>query len=282
MFDDLPFKSYLEYHLIQVGSIDITIGAIVIVLVAIVLTKCFLWLLRYLIFKDSKFLSMDRGSLNSIFKIISYLIWVISFTLTLEAIGISVSVLIAGSAALMVGVGLGLQQTFNDIVSGIILLTERTIKRYDVLEVDGNVVRIQEIGLRTSKAVDRDGISIIIPNSLITTNKVVNWSHQTLNTQFKVNVGVAYGSDVDLVMQLTNEAAKAHPAITAPDLVFTRFIDFGSSSLDFKVYFTCDKIFEIEGIKSDIRVAILKNFTEHNIQIPFPQMDLHVKNLPPA
>lgn len=148
------------------------------------------------------------------------------------------------------------------------------------MEVDGNVVKIQEIGLRTSKAVDRDGISIIIPNSLITTNKVVNWSHQTLNTQFKVNVGVAYGSDVDLVMQLTNEAAKTHPAITAPDLVFTRFIDFGASSLDFKVYFTCDKIFEIEGIKSDIRVAILKKFNEHDVQIPFPQMDLHVKNLP--
>lgn len=280
MLDKLPFQSYLEFHLLKVGSLDITVGAIVIVLVAIILTKCFLWLLRYLIFKDSKLLSMDRGSLNSIFKIMSYLVWVISFTLTLEAIGISVSVLIAGSAALMVGVGLGLQQTFNDIVSGIILLTERTIKRYDVLEVDGNVVKIQEIGLRTSKAVDRDGISIIIPNSLITTNKVVNWSHQTLNTQFKVNVGVAYGSDVDLVMQLTNEAAKTHPAITAPDLVFTRFIDFGASSLDFKVYFTCDKIFEIEGIKSDIRVAILKKFNEHDVQIPFPQMDLHVKNLP--
>ena len=128
--------------------------------------------------------------------------WVIAFAFMLETIGIKVTVLIAGSAALLVGVGLGLQQTFNDVISGIILLSERSIKIDDILEIDGDIVKIQDIGLRTSKALNTDDISFIIPNSLITTNKVINWSHQSKRTRFRIDVGVSYNSDIDLVIKI--------------------------------------------------------------------------------
>jgi len=195
----------------------------------------------------------------------------------LEAVGISVTVLLAASAALLVGIGLGLQQTFNDIVSGIILLSERSIKVGDILEIDNDIVKITYIGLRTSEALNRDEISIIIPNSLITNNKVVNWSHQSMKTRFKVKVGVAYGSPVSKVIKILEESANEHPEVSDDTLVEVRFIDFGTSSLDFQVLFFSDAIFKIEKVKSEIREIISRKFIENNITIPFPQMDVYLK-----
>lgn len=196
----------------------------------------------------------------------------------LETIGIKVTVLIAGSAALLVGIGLGLQQTFNDVISGIILLSEKSIKIDDVLEIDGDIVKIQSIGLRTSKGLNTDDISIIIPNSLITTNKVINWSHQTKKNRFRIDVGVAYGSDVDLVIQILEESAFEHPDISDRELTEARLVNFGNSSLDFQVLFFSKNIFRINKVKSDIRRIINRKFNENNIVIPFPQMDLHLKS----
>lgn len=120
----------------------------------------------------------DRGNIYALFQIIKYVIWIISILLTLETLGLKLNALLAGSAALLVGIGLGLQNTFINFIAGIILLFEGSIKVEDILEVDGQVVRILKIGLRTSKAINRDDIVIILPNSLMTSNKVINWSHQ--------------------------------------------------------------------------------------------------------
>jgi small-conductance mechanosensitive channel len=198
--------------------------------------------------------------------------------LLLETIGVKVTLLLAGSAALLVGVGLGLQQTFNDVISGIILLSERSIKIGDVLEIDGDVVKIEGIGLRTSRALNRDDISIIIPNSLITTSKVINWSHQSKKTRFKIEVGVAYGSDVDKVIKILEESAYEHPEVSNRDLVEARLMNFGNSSLDFELLFFSKNIFRIGKAKSDIRRIINKKFAENKITIPFPQMDLHLRS----
>jgi len=203
---------------------------------------------------------------------------VIAVGFILEIIGIKVTVLIAGSAALLVGVGLGLQQTFNDIISGIILLSERSIKIDDVLEIDGDVVKIQDIGLRTSRGLNRDDISIIIPNSLITTSKVINWSHQSKKTRFRIDVGVAYGSDVDLVIKVLQESALEHPDIYDKESIEARLVDFGNSSLDFQLLFFSTNIFRINKVKSEIRRIINRKFAENKITIPFPQMDLHFKS----
>ena len=178
----------------------IKVYTIALILLIFLIAKLSIWIVKKAIFRkeDREF---DHGNAHAIYQIIRYLFWVIAIALMLEVVGIKVTVLVAGSAALLVGVGLGLQQTFNDVISGIILLTERTIKINDILEIDGDVVILQKIGLRTSKGLNRDDISIIIPNSLITTNKVINWSHQAKKTRFTINVGVAYGSDVNKVLK---------------------------------------------------------------------------------
>ena len=110
--------------------------------------------------------------------------------------------------ALLVGVGLGFRQTFNDFIYGVVLLSERCIKIGDVLEIDTNILKIQEISLRTSKGLNTDNISTIIPNSLITTNKVINWTHQTRQNRFSIEVGTSYGSDGNLVIKILEDSSR--------------------------------------------------------------------------
>ncbi|MBK6817598.1 MAG: mechanosensitive ion channel [Saprospiraceae bacterium] len=269
-------KRFLEFEIISVGDYHVKLFTILTVFLILLITRLLLWIIKKSLFRKQTLQGLDRGNIYAIFQIIKYVVWVIAIGLTMETIGIKVTVLIAGSAALLVGIGLGLQQTFNDIISGIILLSERTIKVDDILEIDGDIVKIQGIGLRTSKGLNRDDISIIIPNSLITTNKVINWSHQNRKTRFKINVGVAYGSNIDLVEKVLVDSVLEHPEISDKILIEARFLDFNNSSLDFQVLFFSEEVFRIEKIKSDIRKIINRKFIEHGIKIPFPQLDLHL------
>lgn len=270
-------KSILEFVLFQSGTHVLKVYTLLLVLLIFMITKILLWIIKIAIFRKHRLKKLDHSSSYSLYQIIKYLLWVISISLILETLGISITVLIAGSAALLVGIGLGLQQTFNDFISGIILLIEGTTRVGDVLEIDGDVVIIQKIGIRTSLGLNRDDIIVIIPNSSITTNKVINWSHQSKKTRFKINVGVAYGSNVDLVIQILEESVLEHPSIADKSHIEARLIDFGTSSLDFQVLFFSDNVFRIEKVKSDIRKIINRKFIEKGIIIPFPQVDLHLK-----
>ena len=271
-------REFLEFELIRVGEYKILVYTLVTILIIFLITKLILGLIKKTLFRKRKINEFDKGNAYALFQIIRYVIWVVAVGLVLETIGIKVTVLIAGSAALLVGIGLGLQQTFNDVLSGIILLSEKSIKIDDILEIDGDIVKMQSIGLRTSKGLNTDDISIIIPNSLITTNKVINWSHQTKKTRFRIDVGVAYGSDVDLVINTLEDSAFEHPDTSDRELTEARLVNFGNSSLDFQVLFFSKNIFRINKVKSDIRRIINKKFTENNISIPFPQMDLNLKS----
>jgi small-conductance mechanosensitive channel len=271
-------REFLEFELIRVGEYKIRVYTLATILIIFLITKLILVLIKKTLFRKRKINEFDKGNAYALFQIIRYVIWVVAVGLVLETIGIKVTVLIAGSAALLVGIGLGLQQTFNDVLSGIILLSEKSIKIDDILEIDGDIVKMQSIGLRTSKGLNTDDISIIIPNSLITTNKVINWSHQTKKTRFRIDVGVAYGSDVDLVVKTLEDSAFEHPDTSDRELTEARLVNFGNSSLDFQVLFFSKNIFRINKVKSDIRRIINKKFIENNISIPFPQMDLNLKS----
>lgn len=271
-------RAFLELEILQFNEYTLRVSDIIGVIGIFLIAYVVIWLIRKALFVRRKSKEIDLGNTYALFQIIKYIIWVIAIALILETIGVRITLLLAGSAALLVGIGLGLQQTFNDFVSGIILLSERSIRVGDILEIDGDVVKLQEIGLRTSKGLNRDEISLIIPNSIITTNKVINWSHQTKKTRFKIDVGVAYGSDVDLVMKVLKESAYEHEEVTDRDFIDIRFLNFGNSSLEFQVLFFSENIFRIERVKSDIRKIINRKFIENNITIPFPQVDLHIRS----
>jgi small-conductance mechanosensitive channel len=271
-------NSIIEIELFKIGKYSLSIGILLTVLFAIIFTKVVLWIVNKIIIRTEKLRKLEEGSLHSLFQIIKYVIWIFAILIILDTVGLKLNVLLAGSAALLVGIGLGLQSTFNDFISGIILLFEGSIKVGDILEIDNDVVKIQRIGLRTSEAMNRDDIVIILPNSLITTNKVINWSHQSKKTRFKINVGVAYGSDIDLVLEILRKSALEHPEIKDGSLTNVRFLNFGNSSLDFELLFFSKNIFRIENVKSEIRIIINRKFIENKITIPYPQMDLHLKS----
>jgi small-conductance mechanosensitive channel len=267
----------LDFVVLRLGNHEFKVSALLTILLIIFITRLLLWAVKVSIFRKRRFRKLDHSSVYSVYQIIKYLLWVISITLILETAGISITVVLAGSAALLVGIGLGLQQTFNDFISGIILLIEGSIKIGDVLQIDGDVVIMQKIGLRTSKGLNRDEIVVIIPNSQITNNKVINWSHQSKKTRFRIDVGVAYGSDTELVSRILQESTLEHPDISDRNLIEIRLTDFGNSSLNFQVLFFSDNVFRIERVKSDIRKIINRKFIENGIVIPFQQVDVNFK-----
>jgi small-conductance mechanosensitive channel len=146
--------------------------------------------------------------------------------------------------------------------------------------VDDTVALVKEIGLRTSIVETRDGIAMIIPNHKLVSEKLINWSSNDTITRFSIKVGVAYGSDVKLVEKLLSETAWKHSKVITNPTPLILFKDFGESSLDFELIFWTNQLFVIEQVKSDLRFMIDEAFRANNIEIPFPQRDLHVKNMP--
>lgn len=221
----------------------------------------------------------SQGKVFAIIQFTKYAIFVLAILVGLNSIGIDLTLLIAGSTALFVGLGFGLQHTFNDLVSGVILLFEGDLQVTDVVQVDNLVGKVQRIGLRTSQVLTREGYLIIVPNSKFVSNNVINWSHQKTETRFDVSVGVKYGSDVQLVKNQLLECAYSHPDVLSAPSPFVRFLDFGNSSLDFGLYFWTLESFIVENIKSDLRFSIDAAFRANNITIAFPQRDLHFKTI---
>ncbi len=271
-------NDFLNFKLIDIGQYVLTINTLLSIIFIILVTKLIIVVIKKALYKAQKFEKLDHENLLALFQIIKYVIWIVAISIILERIGIKITVLITGSAALLVGIGIGIQQTFNDFISGIILLAEGTTRIGDILEVNGDIIKIQKIGLRTSQGIKRDNISVIIPNSKIINNQVVNWTHQTKKTRFDIQIGVAYGSDIELVSNILKESALAHPEITDTSKVEARLVDFGNSSIDFELLFFSRDIFRIEKVKSDIRKTIYQKFEENNISIPFPQMDVHLNS----
>lgn len=223
---------------------------------------------------------INEGSRYAANRLLAYFIYTVAALMALEMLGVRLTVIWGGAAALLVGIGLGLQQTFNDLICGIILLFERTVEVGDVVEMDGMVGSVRQIGLRTSLVETRDNVTVIVPNSMLITDKVINWSHFDDKARYRLGVGVAYGTDTQLVRQLLLDIVNANDSILAEPVPIVRLVEFGESSLDFEVLFWTRDLLEIENIRSDIRFEIDRLFREHQISIPFPQRDVWVKELP--
>lgn len=277
----MSFTELINTELFKIGSISITISMVAVVFLIILITQFFLFLFRKILNPFFRKKNINTARQKALFQLVKYLVWVLAFAFTLEFLGFKITILIAGSAALLVGLGLGLQQIFQDLVSGIFILMEGTIREDDVIEIDGLVGKILMINLRTSKVLSRDGIVIIVPNHKFINENIINWSHSSEATRFKVSVSVAYGTDVENVRIILVECLKNHPDVLLgknndTKSPFARLIDFGDNGIHFELYFWSNNIFRIENTKSDIRFEINKRFIENGIVIPFPQRDVHM------
>ncbi|NJB87264.1 small-conductance mechanosensitive channel [Lewinella marina] len=263
----------------EVVTSTITVGNVVFAVAVFLFLRLLLMAVTNLIlgtyYRRSK---VDSGSQYAINRLITYFVYVVGVLLVLQAAGFDLVVLWTGAAALLVGIGIGLQQTFNDLICGIIILFERGVMVGDVVEVsDHQVGTVRKIGARTATIETRDDIIIFVPNSKLIGENVVNWSHVERKARFHVGVGVAYGSDTALVKEVLGRVADDHPRVLAMPKPVVRFLNFGSSSLDFEILFWSRDFMRIEDTKSDLRFAIDKAFREKGIEIPFPQQDIWIR-----
>ena len=267
-------QNILNYSFEFSDQVHISVKAMLVVILAFFITNNLLRFIRKMINKRLE--DGDKGKFKTVFTFLRYFIYIFVIIITLESSGIEVSVLLAGSAALLVGLGLGLQTLFQDVISGIFILLDKSLHVNDIVEIDGKIGRIFEINLRTTRAVTIDNRVLIIPNHVFLTHSLFNWTQNGVQTTEILNVGVAYGSDVEKVKQLLLQVATEHPKVLRNPKPDVLFMDFADSALMFRLVFTIKDSFAQLKIKSDLRFAIDKKFREHKVQIPFPQRDVHV------
>lgn len=266
-------KEIIDYTLFQDGGFSIKVISIIKLIVFVIVVLLVLKLIRKAIYKVEK---IDVAKKYSIYRLVRYLIILLSIIAGLQLFGFNLSVLVAGSAALLVGIGLGLQNLFSDFISGILLLLDSSVKVNDVIELNGMVCTVQEINLRTTTVLTRDDKYIILPNSDLTKNQLINWTHNDLASRFEVTVGVDYSSDVKQVMQILKQAVDNQNSVLKQPSPFIRFTDFGDSSLNFSIIFWSEELFRVENIKSELRIKIFELFKDNKITIPFPQRVVHI------
>lgn len=267
-------KEFLNYELFSIGDYTLRTHNLFSVAIFVFIIIISLFISKRAIYHSKR---LDRAKKYSVNKLLKYIIAVLSVLVCLYLLGINISVLLAGSAAILVGLGFGLQNLFNDFISGIILLLDSTLKVGDIIEVNNNIYRVLEINFRTTQVVGRDENYVILPNSELTANKVINWTHSEISSRFYVTVGVDYSTDVLLLMDILKDVPIKNERVLNEPKPFVRFMDYGDSALIFSIFFFTNEIFRVENIKSELRVEIFKALKAHNIKIPFPQRDIHIK-----
>lgn len=264
----------LNYNFKISNEISISVKGLLLVLVVIITTSIFLNLFRRILTR--RLPTEDKAKFKILFGYGKWIVYLIILLITFNAIGVNVTAVFAASAALLIGVGLALQTLFQDIIAGVLILIDQTIHVGDIIEIEGKVGRVEEVKLRTTRAVTIDNKVLVIPHHLYLTNSLYNWTQNGKTTRESVSVGVAYGSDVQLVKTLLLKAANDNKAILKypePTVIFTNF---GDSALEFKLIFTLNDSFQALIPQSDIRFEIDRLFRENNITIPFPQRDIHI------
>ncbi len=270
-------KDILDYEIFHFGTdhpIVLTVRLLLFVVFVLLLTSYILKLFKRII--THKLESDNKLKFESIFSFLKYFIYIIVFFGTLDSIGFDITAIFAASAAILVGVGLALQTFIQDILSGVFIFMDQTMHVGDVIEIEDKVGRVEEIKLRTTRAVTIDNKVLIIPNHKFMISSLYNWTQNGSITRESIAIGVAYGSDIQLVKELLVKAALSNTSILKEPPPLVLFSDFGDSSLNFKLIFTMSDSFQASIPKSEIRFEIDSLFREHNISIPFPQREVTI------
>ncbi len=278
-------RGVLDYPLFFLGKNPINLSLILFIIISITLLLFLASFIKRLL--QNKILArynVDIGVRQSVSTIIRYVIIVIGLTIIIQATGIDLSFLAIVAGALGIGIGFGLQNITNNFVSGLVILFERPIKVGDRIEVitesdekiSGDVI---DISSRATTIITNDNISIIVPNSNLISSTVINWSHNDRKVRFNFKVPVHYKEDPEKVKELLIEVALENDGVLKnppPDVLFD---DFGDYELGFILRVWTSKYIQKPGVlKSQLYYAVSKKFRENNIEIPFPQRDLHLKS----
>ncbi|HEY0192049.1 MAG TPA: mechanosensitive ion channel domain-containing protein [Kofleriaceae bacterium] len=216
----------------------------------------------------------DQGLRFAIGKILRYTITTIGVIVALSTIGINTSAVMAGGAVIAVGIGFGLQKLAENFISGLLLLIERPVRKGDFIDVAGVLGTVEDIGLRATHVVSRDGLTVIVPNASLITNTVINHSQPTHTRRIWVRVGVAYGTDLDLVTRVLLEVADQEPKLSKTPVPDVRHDGFGESAIQIALVAWITEAKEEALVSSNLRFAIDRAFRRSKIVIPVPQREI--------
>lgn len=255
-------------------TIHITIGLLLILAVSFFGASFILKSIRNLFTRKME--ETDKLKFFSVFKFIKYVVYIVVIFSILSLAGVNITPFLAASAALFIGLGLALQELFQDVIGGIFIIMDKSLLVGDIIEMDGRVSRVIDIKLRTTRAITRDDKIVIIPNHKFIRDSIINYTQNHKTTRESVVVGVAYGSDTRKVKQILLDCVADQKEVLKKPMPFVLFEDFADSALLFRLCFFVSDSFIDPYIKSDIRFKIDDLFRKNNITIPFPQRDVHL------
>jgi small-conductance mechanosensitive channel len=264
------------------GNVSVTIGGIVVFLISVYLSFWLAKTLRGVLSEDIlPNMNLPRGVANSISSLSYYALLIFGLMVALAAAGFHISQLAIVLGALSVGIGLGLQDVVKNFVSGLILMVERPVQPGDIAEVSGTIGKVRDIGMRATTLTTFEGADVIVPNGMLLSEKMINWTLSSDKRRIEISLGVTYGTEpqrvLDLLMQVA-EAAKGVARSPSPTVVFSGF---GQSTLDFSVRAWTDNYDDAVFVRSALAVDIHSALVKAGISIPYPQRDLHIKSISP-
>jgi small-conductance mechanosensitive channel len=274
-----PFFTILNYNIFTLGEANITpLNIIYLILLTVFLFYLSNKFKNILVERILGRTHLDIGARLAIGTIIRYFLLLVGFLVILQTVGINLTTLNVLAGAVGIGVGFGLQNVVSNFISGLIILFERPVKVGDRIEVDGIDGKVTSIGARSTTVRSNDNITIIVPNSKFISENVHNWSFENKIVRFRVPIGVAYDSDINLVKRILLEVAEENPDVLQEPKSSVRLLRFNDSSIDLELWvWSEEKLHRKTVMLSDLNFAIWEKFRANNIEIPYPQTDLHIR-----
>lgn len=272
-------------RLFELGNVEITVFLLILVVLIVSLAnRASKIITHYILPNVYQRYHLDRGVSYTFDRMFHYTVMAIAILISLTTVGLDLSALTIFAGVLGVGIGFGLQNIASNFISGIILLFERPIKVGDRVIIDELIGDVEKISMRSTVIKTIHNEHVIVPNSYFLEEQVVNRSYGDPRMRLVIPVGVAYGTDADKVKRVLIQAVEEEQQINGVILLdpepFVNFATFGESSLDFELMVWIDNSNQVIVTKSALNFRINRLFAEHDIEIPFPQRDLHIKSMP--
>jgi small-conductance mechanosensitive channel len=275
-----PLFNILNYRIFTLGEAHITpLNIIYLLLLTVLLFWLSNKLKNILVERVLGRTHLDLGARIAIGTIVRYVLLLVGFLIIIQTVGINLTTLNVLAGAIGIGVGFGLQNIASNFISGLIILFERPVQVGDRIEVGDVNGKVTGIGARSTTVRTNDNITIIVPNSKFIEENVINWSFEDNIVRFRIPVGVAYASDLNLVKRLLLEVAAENKDVLDKPKSAARLMRFGDSSIDMQLWvWTREKLQRKNVLISDLNFAIWEKFRANNIEIPYPQTDLHIRS----
>lgn len=266
-----------QLRLVSLFGAEVTLGVVVRAAVIVYAFGTAAYLIQDALGRVMARSGQDNATISSVLIISRYAVLGIGLLVLASALGVNTATLAVIGGGLSIGIGFGLQQIVANFISGILLLFEQSLRPGDVIDINGKIGTVEKLNIRATTIVTNDNVQIIVPNQSFLTNEVTSYTRTDRLVRIALPYGVGYGSDVKLVRDLVLHAVAQHGLVKESPPPQVHFLGFGESSLDFRVLVWMDQPRQMPRFRSDLYFMLWETFTKNNIEIPFPQRDLHLR-----